>query len=96
MILGTLLFASEGEFSLAKIALSKDTRSAYFNAQHAPDVFTSIQCREKCSGDGCCWPVIRNQNNEILRSYSSDDSINAVAHARYKDNAYLYFSQFQT
>jgi len=75
-------------FVLGKIKNERASKSSYFNRLGMPNVYVSSQCPNK----GDCWPVIRNQDGRVLRSYSSSDSLGTISSGRYKNVAYLYYS----
>jgi hypothetical protein len=86
------LYASEDEFVVGEVSRGETSKHSYFNARNMPNVYVGTQCREKCSGTDCCWSVIRNQNGNIIRSFSSSDNVATVANGRYEGVAYLYYA----
>jgi hypothetical protein len=91
-VLLSSLLANEDEFVVGTTS-GGTSKSSYFNSLNMPDVYVSTECKKKCSGDGCCWRVIRNQTGNIIRSFSSSDSVDAVSNGRYKDMAYLLYAR---
>jgi len=76
------------EFTLGKIVNGKVSKEAYFNRIGLPNVYVSSQCPKK----GKCWPVIRNTQGKVIKSYSTSDSVGTVSSGRYKGIAYLLYS----
>ena len=76
------------EFVLGKIYNQKVSRNAYFNQIGVPNVSVGTRCPKK----GDCWSVIENQDGKVIRSFSSSDSVSAIAKGRYAQVAYLYYS----
>lgn len=89
----TLLFSSEDEFVVGNISSFETSKYSYFNSLNMPNVYVGTQCKDKCSGSGCCWSVIRNQSGKTIRTFSSKDSVGTIASGRYEDIAYLLYSR---
>jgi hypothetical protein len=62
----------------------------YFNKLNIPNIYITNKCNKK--GD-VCWPIIKNQDNKILKQFGSKDSISHISGGRYENIAYLYFSR---
>ena len=87
------LFADEvntekEEFVLGKIYNQTVSRNAYFNEIGSPNISVGTRCPK----EGDCWSVLENQNGEVLKSFSTSDSVSTLAKGRYSKIAYLYYS----
>lgn len=79
---------STGEYSLVTKQSSNRSYDQFLDSLSAPFVSIGRQCPNK----GKCWPIIKNEQGKILKSFSSNTTLSAKAQGRYRDRAYLYFS----
>ena len=82
---------TESDYHLSPLHSGQKSLHSYFNSLGIENVYQSTVCRENCTGDHCCYPVIKNGKNHVLYSYGSDDSVSTVASGRYKSGAYLLY-----
>lgn len=80
---------SNGEYTLVKKHVGGQTYDQFLDSISAPVV--SIE--QSCSKQAMCWPVIQNEQGEILKRFSRNTTLSAKANGRYTDRAYLYFSE---
>ncbi len=81
--------AKEGEYAFVAPQIGDKSYQQYLNELEAPLVFNSRHCP---NNNGKCWPVIKNGEGEILKSYRREASVTRLASGRYKNQAYLYYS----
>ncbi len=78
-------------YSISPLKNSSYSKDKYFNSINLPDIYIDTQCRKDCKKD-CCYNVLKNQNGQIIRSYSTNDYVDSIANNRYRSKAYLMFS----
>ncbi|GLR65017.1 hypothetical protein [Marinospirillum insulare] len=82
----------EGEYSfVAKKTGGPYYYNNYLDSISAPSVLLSKQCPKKGKGD--CWYIIKNNNGDLLKKFSTKKSVTSRAIGRYKNSAYMYFSE---
>jgi len=86
----TLANGIEGEYQFAKFKQGYKSLNSHYDSQGVPNVKTSKRCTK--GKNSYCWPVIQNEKGKVLVSYGRNDSVGIVSSARYKNQAYLYYS----
>ncbi len=82
---------SDSHHLIVPLVQGKKSVSSYFDSLGMDDVYTSSVCRKGCSGQHCCYPVIKNAKHQVLYRYGSGHSLTALASGRYDDVAYLLY-----
>lgn len=78
-----------GEYTLVKKHVGSRSYNHFLDNISAPIV--SID--RVCSKQTICWPIIQNEEGEVLKRFSRNTTLSAKAQGRYTDRAYLYFSE---
>ena len=78
------------EHSFYPVHVGGVTAEQFFTQQHLPDIRLVYRTRPNCK-ENCTYPVLVNENNKKLVSYSSSYSVNMEAKGRYKDIAYMQY-----
>lgn len=80
------------EYSISQIQYGCQSSDAYYNSISVPNLYVGTKCYKDCKKD-CCYSTLENEKGEVLRSFSTSDSVNAIARNRYKNRSYLYYSR---
>ena len=69
------------EYAFSPVHEGSRSTEDYFSRLGIPNVMLT----ERCSDNGKkCWPVIKNQNGDILKQFGSKDSVSVIASGRYR------------
>jgi len=89
-----LLFSSQtgpNRYVLGTLNEGSSSVQQYFDNIGIANVYVSSVCRDNCSGSGCCYPVIKNNQGQVLQRYGSQTHVSTIANGRYKSGAYLLY-----
>ncbi len=78
-----------GEYQFSEFKNGNYSTNQFFTSKGAPEVRKSSRCSK--GENSYCWPVIEDQNERVLASYSRNDLIEIVASGRYANISYLYY-----
>lgn len=82
---------ANGEYAFVAKQANGQTYDQYLTSIGAPSVTSGLQCPKQGKGD--CWPVIKNNQNRVLKSFATSSRVTPISTGRYKNIAYLYFSE---
>ncbi|MEA2100585.1 MAG: hypothetical protein U9P72_10705 [Campylobacterota bacterium] len=80
-----------GEYCISELRSTSISKDTYFNSLGMPDLYVDTKCYKDCKKN-CCYNVLKNAKGAIVRSYSTNDSVLAIARNRYDSKSYLMFA----
>jgi len=86
------LCAGEDEHTLFNFSSGGLSADGYFDTKKIPNVRISSRRYPKCEKN-CTYPVIEDANRQVLRRYSVNSSLYAIASGRYENVAYLQYKE---
>lgn len=78
-------------YALSPLQNIGQSKESYYDSLGVPNLYVGTQSYKDCKKD-CCYSTLENEKGEVLRSFSTSDSVGSVARTRYKDISYLYYS----
>jgi len=88
---GAELDIENGEYCISSVQNGGTSKNSYYNMINLPDVYLVKRYKKNCKNN-CTYYVISNSKGKTLKTFSSSDSLHTIAHNRYTNKAYLYYS----